>query len=1252
MTATNNNPEIHNLKRTTFSENSLLIFQLNCNGINNKLAEIKFYLYSKKPEILCLCETFLKKCEPKFIGYTSYWQHRDGHKGGLGMLVRRDVTSRPRSLAHHGIGQVEIQTIQIFSGNHWIDVVNIYNPQLDIPYVEMYNLFDQLSCHSVVMGDFNAHSPTWDIRGRSNATGKAIEEVLTNSNFCLLNSPDMPTYLDHRFNTTSCLDLCIVARAFSSLATLDRGPDLGSDHFPIECTISYAIQKSDESTTKRWKYSSADWKKYKSCLEDSMKVIVPLDAASHNAEITKAIYVAADLSIGKSSGKRVLKRYIGGWDQESRNLVSSRRKARNKLWTNPSIENLVNWKRKRAQCRRILKEKKRESFQTFVGTINCNTPSRVIWKKIKSLNGGSGSITGPTLGPPNLDCLSRANLFLEHYCRFKNNREEGDLHDQVERIKCLPTGECPSITSSEVSAAISKLKNTSPGEDEISNKLLKHLPQKILESLVSLFNVSLHTSSVPAAWKVGITCPILKPGKDPSDVKSSRPITMLSCIGKLMERIVQRRLELFLEANQHLNRYQMGFRRGYSTTEALALIYNEIDKSKRLKLYCIAVYLDLQSAFDSIWHDGLLYKLYSIGTPRYLLKWLHNYFVDRKIKVRLGTVHSSEEFLMTGVPQGAVLSPILFNVMLSDLPALDGVKIISYADDVTLVSSARSLSDAKTSMQEYLNLLQRWMQKWRLNINPQKSSFQIFTNKRSIPNITLKVLSHNLRLVTEQCVLGVILDSPKLTLKPQFEKLVTECKRRLHVLRVLSSSSWGCSRQMLRRVYVAYIRSKMEYGSVLYINVKPSLLKKLNLIQNEAMRCILGARKTSPILSLQAESVLPPLEIRFHHIFMKWYVRISSIPHLGEIMEFSNNENGSLYFMGMRCLSERFLFSRNRILTTSLISNIYPWVDLNERISLELPTMTTMREISNGIFQEFLQENYPQHFELYTDGSKWSTGSTAAAIYVPTSNKVITYKLNPAHSVLGAELFAILKALEYIKEQNMRSKCVIFSDSQSALLVIASQDRLKYRSVTGLIHALLLEFGMVTLQWIKAHCGISGNEIVDKAANLGHGSDSSTLSFLSNEEIFAKLNSCVLEYWKSEWKEEVDLTGKGRFLSNIQPHIQNNSFISVTSRKVETSISRLRIGHAGTNAHLFRFNMIDSPMCEACPSMGTIEHFLLECPAYNYERGLLRKVFDDLGVEMSLRNVLCLGDHQVPILKAQLKALVSFLRSSGKVNVL
>ena len=119
MTVNQNNKDMISLKRSIEMEKKLKIIQLNCNGLYNKLAEVKMYLYSNKPDVLCLCETFVTpKYEPNFIGYNQYWQHREGHKGGLGIFVRRDITSKTRQLTVYQTPQLEHQCIQILSLIH------------------------------------------------------------------------------------------------------------------------------------------------------------------------------------------------------------------------------------------------------------------------------------------------------------------------------------------------------------------------------------------------------------------------------------------------------------------------------------------------------------------------------------------------------------------------------------------------------------------------------------------------------------------------------------------------------------------------------------------------------------------------------------------------------------------------------------------------------------------------------------------------------------------------------------------------------------------------------------------------------------------------------------------------------------------------------------------------------------------------------------------------------------------------------
>ena len=1233
------------LKRSPESEKKLMVIQLNCNGIKNKLVEIKVFTYNTKPDILCLCETFTKpNFEPKFIGYNSHWSHRLGHKGGLGILIRRDLSFKNKTLIPFNNPKLEIQCIQLFSNGETIDIVNIYNPQKSITEEELQHYSAQLSDHSIFIGDFNAHSPIWDPRGRNNTSGSSIEQFITNSNFHLLNDCNTPTYLDHRHNTSSCLDLCIVSTPLMRVGEFSRGCDLGSDHFPIICTFNFHLEKDTEKVMTRWKYSSANWDKYKSILENSSsETNFPLDAESHNKILTDQIIDAASQAIGKTSGRKGLRRHFSGWDSTCAQAVKERRKARNKLWKNPTVENLIRWKKMRAIARKTVKEKRTLSFQTFVNTIDTNTPSKTIWNKIKSLNGQKASST-PTLGDPGQDKKTTANQFLTHFTRFKPPPDCPHINkiDQIIEELEINRGDIPTISCQEVQKTLVKLKNNSPGQDQVSNLLLKKLPYKQLTSLVSLFNVSLHSSHIPKAWKTGVSCPILKPGKDPCQIPSSRPITMLSCIGKVLERIIQQRLEYFLENNKVFNNSQLGFRKGYGTTEALASILNFITSHKERK-YTIAVYIDLESAFDGVWHQGVLFKLNELKIPTYLLKWIKNYFQDREICTRYKDYITDPKPLSVGVPQGAVLSPILFNVMMHDLPIDNNIKIVTYADDITLLTSATKIEEAKRNMQNYLNSLIAWLQKWKMKANPQKCTYQIFTTKRIIPNITLRMLNHNLRYVTIQRVLGVLVDAPRLTFEGHIGSLVNDCKKRLHIIRVLSSTNWGCSKTLLRKVYTAYIRSKVEYGTFLFQNIRPKSIHKINLVQNEAMRCITGARKTSPILSLQIEAFLPPLELRLQYLFIKWFIKCSSTEAKSDII----NSNCTSRF---RESISNFDLPYFKMSEHPIISAFPPWTYLGDRIVLDLPLSWSDNERNDSLFNNYIQNNYPEHIPIYTDGSKLQDGMTSASVYVPSFGVAESYKLNEAHNVMGAELFAILKALIISSRMINNNKIIILSDSQSALQTISNINSPGFRNIIQPIQKILSQNEQITLHWVKAHCGVKGNEIADATANLAHSNIISTMSPITVEEYHSLLGKKLLLYWEKIWKESVNLTNKGKFMAEQLSHIEESNWYEVKPRKMESVVSRFRIGHVGVYNHLHRFKMADSPLCVRCSTPETIEHFLMHCPLYSAQRNKLKSTFLQIKVNFSLSNILGFGNNSKQENEEILKSFIVFLSQSGQMS--
>jgi hypothetical protein len=208
---------------------------------------------------------------------------------------------------------------------------------------------------------------------------------------------------------------------------------------------------------------------------------------------------------------------------------------------------------------------------------------------------------------------------------------------------------------------------TSPGGDDIHDSFLKALGCEHHGSILTLFNQSFQLGILPTSWKEGIVLPILKPGKDPSLPSSYRPITLLSCLGKLLERLIAARLENIVEHKKLLSTSQSGFQRQQGTMDVLIRLESHIRTAQAASEVCLVVYIDLQGAFDKVWIDGLLYKLAQAGLSGAMSRWLYAYLTSRSARVGVNGVLSDALPFRAGVPQGAVLSPLLFNLKLMDV---------------------------------------------------------------------------------------------------------------------------------------------------------------------------------------------------------------------------------------------------------------------------------------------------------------------------------------------------------------------------------------------------------------------------------------------------------------------------------------------------------------------------------------------------------------------------------------------------------
>ena len=194
---------------------------------------------------------------------------------------------------------------------------------------------------------------------------------------------------------------------------------------------------------------------------------------------------------------------------------------------------------------------------------------------------------------------------------------------------------------------------------------------------------------------------------------------MLSCIGKLMERMVNNRLDWILETYNLLNTNQSGFRKNHSAYDQLTLLENEIRNSLNINRTTIVVFLDLTEAFDAVDHASVLYKLSKLGIKGNMLGWLHSYLNDRIFNATFEGTLSNPCRIHSGVPQGGILSPLLFNVLLHDIPINNKIHISIFADDIAVYSSDSDPAKLANTMQKYIDELSDWFGKWHQVLDPQ-----------------------------------------------------------------------------------------------------------------------------------------------------------------------------------------------------------------------------------------------------------------------------------------------------------------------------------------------------------------------------------------------------------------------------------------------------------------------------------------------------------------------------------------------------
>ena len=316
--------------------------------------------------------------------------------------------------------------------------------------------------------------------------------------------------------------------------------------------------------------------------------------------------------------------------------------------------------------------------------------------------------------------------------------EQRNIRNQIAGNRTSHSQEEPIFASHEIDSVIKTLSNNKcPGLDGIDEKIIKQLHRIIPNFWTTLFNKCLLLGCFPKAWKVARVIPIPKADKTKlHSVAGYRGISLLSIPGKCLEKLLTQRLNYFLRSSGKIPQQQYGFTEGKSTADAIGEVTKFVRQSRQLGLKSCLVTLDISGAFDNAWHPGILHILQKMNCPTNIYHILRDFLKDRSASITIGSAHSSKE-ITKSCPQGSVLGPTLWNILISDLietlSTLQEVQTIIYADDIVLMFRGPSHPHILTTLQDTLQKTDNWCKEMKLEISKDKSAVMpMYIRKRAI----------------------------------------------------------------------------------------------------------------------------------------------------------------------------------------------------------------------------------------------------------------------------------------------------------------------------------------------------------------------------------------------------------------------------------------------------------------------------------------------------------------------------------------
>jgi len=878
-------------------------------------------------------------------------------------------------------------------------------------------------------------------------------------------------------------------------------------------------------------------------------------------------------------------------------------------------------------CREVqdmVRTSKEEKWRDFLeDAVDGANPSKM-WDTVKKLSGTvGGSARNEILrheGREYASPVAKADAFMRQYAavsRLKLDRTERMRKVLIRRrlaADSVDPESCQPFSMDELTSALKAMKQkAAAGPDEIPPRFLKELGPLAANLLLNIFNQSWESGFCPQSWRDAEIVPLLKKGKPASSPDSYRPVSLTSCIAKTMERMLASRLSFLAEKEGWWCEDQAGFRKMRSCEDQVLRISQTVSDGfqERPSKRGVMVLLDYSKAYDTVWREELLLGMLKKGVPERMVRWCMGFLRNRQARVRMDGRKGHVWKMRQGLPQGAVLSPLLFLFYIDEVRKVvpKGVGVSMYADDLALYALHHDKVKAQEMVQTAVDAVELWSRAKKLKLNAAKCEASFFSNDtkeaRWAPSISL--LDTKLAFNKTPVFLGVVFDRT-LSFGPQVEAVQRKVGERCNLLAVLASREWGWKKEYLKRVYHATIGSVLNYcGTAWQPWLAATNVVKLDACQNRALRLVTGQLRSTPLEALRAEAEVTSMHTTIRRNCAVAWEKSMRLPASNPRARLTADVTHRLKTKGSWRKMAR---EEEKVTGLGVLPRLPrppaapPWgiqklkrwstrADIGPEGSRGADTQI----LKTAALQSMTRQG-PFEWTIYTDGTPGGDGHDSGAAAVVTRGPPDAPELGDVRrrrggalaSTYEAEVEGLKLALSWIKDAgpSVVGPVMVCTDCRGIVEGLAACHGADDVEIAELRELLDDAHVAVSLQWVPGHVGLEGNEWADREAR--EATKGRRVKVKEGEGV--SLASAKARI-KRLIKDPPIAHARTRAV-----YLGNQSKVPLT-RKEAVLLAQLRSGHCRWLAAYHR--IVDDTADATCPQCGlepeTLEHWLQSCTA-------------------------------------------------------